>query len=163
MVRMGRAFVLALFLSALLPVSAEAGWGACGSARTFVHTFTVDTKWAGKVFGPGDVAKVVITVTRPAPEDPLGLGVPLDVPVGFPAEGVDVSTSFQGFFPFVFDAGVTDADGKVSMKLKLPRDAERGPVDAYTYASILHNRNGPGCSDFEEYGFKWDIPAVMVR
>ena len=165
MARIARALVLALLIGAAVPATAAAGWGArCrGSARTFLHTFTVETKWSKKVYGPGDVAKVVVTVSRPAPEDPAGLGLPLDPPVRQPAEGVNVSTSFQGFFPYVYDVGVTDADGKVAMKLKLPRNANRGPVDSYTYGSIVQNANGPACSDFEEYGYKWDVPAVMVR
>jgi hypothetical protein len=123
----------------------------------------VETKWEKKIYGPGDVARVTVTVTRPAPQDPLGLGVPLDPPVTQPAEGVDVSTSFQGFFPYVFDRDITNADGKVRLTLKLPPSAKRGPVDSYTYASLLHNAQGPACSDFEEYGYKWDVPAVMVR
>jgi len=164
MTKVVRVFALALLVTAALPAPADAAWDLrCRSARNFVYTFTVETEWQKRVYAPGDKAKLTVTITRPAPEDPAGLGVPLGGPSIQPADGVDVSTAFQGFFPYVFDRSTTNTEGKVNLTLKLPKKTKPGPIDAYTYASKVHNANGPACSDVEEYGFRWDIPAIKVR
>lgn len=162
---MVRALVLALVAMTLAPSPAGAVDYAteCAEARNYVYTFTVETEWQKRVYSPGDTVRVTVTVTRPAPEDPAGLGIPLGLPTAQPAEGVDVSTSFQGFFPYVFDRDITNADGKAKLALKLPNKTKKGRIDAYTYAGLVHNSNGPACTDFEEYGFRWDVPAITVR
>src|SRR5688572_15989931 len=54
----------------------------CGASRpTRIHAFTVKAEWDKRVFTSKETAAITLTVTRPAPEDPLGLGIPTDPPI----------------------------------------------------------------------------------
>jgi hypothetical protein len=158
--RIVRSAVLAVLLVVFLAPSHGATALACG-ARTYVHTFTVTTKWSAKSYRPGQLAVVTVTVTRPGPEDPLGFGVPVAVPVGLPAEGVTVQTSLPDYFPPPWDYDVTGADGKVKLKIRVPRDATPGRVYTASYASIVYNGNG--CPDVEEFGYRHEWPGFLVK
>lgn len=160
--RLLRLPILVVLLVAVLgapPAPAEAV--ACYEARTYLHTFTVETKWEQRSFARGEKARVTVTVTRPGPEDPLENGIPVPSPVGIPAEDVNVQTSLPDYFPPVWDYATTNEAGRAKLAIGLPRDAELGPTYASTYAFIIYNGNG--CPDFEEYGWLPEQPAFTIR
>lgn len=154
--------VKGLFFAALLsaasitvPAGMTAPAIACG-ARTMVWTFTIESRWDKKIYERGGIVTQRIKVTRPGPHDPLNNGIPLDSPANVPAEGVTVSTNLFAGYPFPWGVGETDADGKVTLKIKLPKTAKpRFPTS--TVATQIHNENGPACSDVEETGEYYSV------
>ena len=129
---------------------------------TQVHAFSVSTEWNKRVFRNTEKALVTLTVTRPAPEDPLGLGVPLDPPVTVPVEGANVWTSvLTGRYPFPYGFGQTDANGQVQFKIALGLLDKSGPYDVSHYASVYSNQGG--CPDIEEYGYLLESPGLTIR
>lgn len=170
---------LALLLTALLPSVGHAaaprpvrrlqaaGVGPdiplrCRGAATQVHAFTVQTEWNKRVFANTEKALVTVTVTRPAPEDPLGLGIPLTPPVTIPVEGANVWTSvLTGRYPFPYGFGQTDADGKVAFKISLKLLKKAGPYDVSHYASVYTNQGG--CPDIEEWGYLFEARGLTIR
>jgi hypothetical protein len=148
-------------LTVVIPPGKAASAGSCGS-KTEVYSFTVETKWSKSTYKVGDKAKIEATVLRPGPEDPLNLGIELNSPVLVPAEGVTVTTTLHVGFPPLFSRAKSDADGKVVMSLPLtPRT--KGKVFASTVATMMHNANGPACSEVEEIGQHHDVPAFVVK
>lgn len=158
------AALLAALMSWVLPTTSSAGVRAfCGSAKpTRIHAFHVETSWNKKVYKRGETAVVEVTVTRPAHEDPFELGIPIDPPFSVPAEaGIPVTTAvITNTFPPPFGRGETDDAGKVTLKIPL-KDLKAGKFDTATYASKWTNENG--CPDIEEWGWKPESPAFIVR
>ena len=180
MKRLRLVIVLALLLTALMPSAGQAaapgpvrrlqaaGIGPdvplrCkGGAATQVHSFTVQAEWNKRVFTNAEKAKVTVTVTRPAPEDPLGLGLPLVTPVTVPVEGVNVWTSvLTGRYPFPYGFGQTDANGQVHFKISLKLLKKAGPYDVSHYASAYTNQGG--CPDIEEWGYLFEARGLTIR
>lgn len=134
----------------------------CMRAATQVHAFTVQVEWNKRVFRHTEKAVVTVTVTRPAPEDPLGLGIPLDPPMTVPVEGANVWTSvLTGRYPFPYGYGRTDADGKVRFKIALNLLKQAGPYDVSHYANVYTNQGG--CPDIEEWGYTYESPGLSIR
>jgi hypothetical protein len=133
----------------------------CATGPMQVYTFTVETRWDKKRYSPGDTVKVVVHVSRPAGEDPLREDLPWPIEERVPVEGALVSTALSMVFPPVGSYGETDADGKVTIKFKLPRNID-GAIDSYTRASKYYATGGPDCTDLEEWGGKADVPAFVV-
>lgn len=146
----------------VLPQSASSAPCAGRHVSTRVATFTVETTWNKDVYKRGETVKVKVLVTRPGREDPAGLGIPLDPPERVPAEGVNVTTVLLVNPPYYpFDQGVTDSEGKVSFKIKLPKTV-KGEVDVVTHAKLVHNQGGPACSEIIEEEFLPEYPAFKV-
>ena len=135
----------------------------CAASPRQLYTFTVETSWSKKKYSPGDTVKVVVHVSRPAGEDPLREDLPWPIEERVPAEGALVSTALSMVFPPVGSYGETDADGKVTIKFKLPRNID-GAIDSYTKASKYYATTGGAsdCTDVEEWGGKADVPAFVV-
>lgn len=150
--------VAALVASAPLAIPAQAGPVACsgregGGMVTRFRTFRVEARPLKKSYPLNGTAAIEVTVTRPGEEDPLGNGVPLNSPVSLPAEGVDVSVGlYRGNF-YMYGIGVTDADGKALIKVKLNPNAPAGVVTGEAGARRFYNRGG--CPDIEEEGFAY--------
>ena len=133
-----------------------------GAAATQIHAFTLEVEWNKRVFKNTEKAVVTVTVTRPAPEDPLGFGVPLASPATLPVEGANVWTSvLTGRYPFPYGYGQTDADGKVQFKIALNLLKKAGPYDVSHYANVYTNQGG--CPDIEEWGYLYEAPGLTVR
>ena len=129
---------------------------------TQVHAFTIQVEWNKRVFKNTEKASVTVTVTRPAPEDPLGLGIPMDPPMTLPVEGANVWTSvLTGRHPFPYGYGQTDPDGKVHFKIDLKLLKKAGPYDVSHYANV--NTNQGGCPDIEEWGYLYEARGLTVR
>ena len=134
----------------------------CKGAATQVHAFTITAEWNKRVFRNTESAEITLTVTRPPPEDPLGLGVPLDSPVTIPVEGANVWTSvLTGRYPFPYDFGQTDANGKVEFKVPLKLLKKPGRYDVSHYASVYTNQGG--CPDIEEWGYLFEAQGLTIR
>ena len=175
---MRRLLIVSMLLMALMPSLAEAaplpvhrlqaaGVGPsiplrCKAMATQVHAFTVRAEWNKRVFKNTVKALVTVTVTRPAPEDPLGLGIPLDPPVTIPVEGANVWTSvLTGRYPFPYGYGPTDANGQVQFKIPLNLLKKSGPYDVSHYASVYRNQGG--CPDIEEWGYLLETGGLTIR
>lgn len=152
--------VAAVTISIGLTARAGAAPVPCASGPTEVKTFTVETEWSSKTYPAGGSAKVKVTVSRPGPEDPLGLGLPWPIQERVPAEGVSVATALSGVYPPAGALGETDDEGRVTLRFKIPKDL-RGPFDSFTDARLLHRVAGD-CTDIQERGWKADKPAFVV-
>lgn len=156
-----RSFSLAVAVAVFTALFGAAPAGACGGGPT-LESFEVLTEWSKSTYAPGETAKVDVTVLRPAPKDPLGFGVEYDPPTQTPVEGANVVTALAVGVPPLWGVGVTDADGKVHIEIKLRKDL-KGPIYASTRASIIYNEDGPDCTNVEEWGRKVDNPAFTVK
>jgi hypothetical protein len=117
-----------------------------------IKTFYVTIKPASKSYSVGDTVKVAALVTRPAHEDPLNNGVKFDPPASAPASDVNVGIglhiSNKVYLP---GFGITDANGKVTVSIKLPSYTPAGvaSVDAFAYKN---DAEAP-CFTLQENGF----------
>lgn len=133
-----------------------------GAAATQVHAFSITVEWNKRVFTNQEKALVTVTVTRPPPEDPLGLGIPLASPMTIPVEGANVWTSvLTGRYPFPYGFGQTDAEGKVSFKISLKLLKKAGSYDVSHYANVYTNQGG--CPDIEEWGYLFEPRGITIR
>src|SRR5687767_6272200 len=82
-------------------------------------TFNLEIGEPKPVYKIGEVASIEVTVTRPAKEDPLGNGIPMDRPYVEPAEGVIVGVGLHIGRVFLPGAAITDAQGKTVIKIKI--------------------------------------------
>lgn len=161
--RASAAVVTAALLLGGIPGSASSA--PCGGRHvaTAVRTFKITVEWNKQKYRKGETAKALVTVVRPGEEDPLNNGIPLDTPERFPVEGASVTTTLSVNPPYYpWGAGITDAEGQVLIKIKLPKNV-KGPVDGITRAWMTHNPNGPMCSEVTEEGFSFQSPALFVR
>ena len=87
--KLGALLAAAVALSTTLIAAPTSHAAGCGAMETVaLKTFHLVVKGQDKVYEVGETAKVVITVTRPAHEDPAGLGIYQEPPESFPAENV---------------------------------------------------------------------------
>jgi len=88
-----------------------------------------------KAVAIGNVATIKATVTRPAKEDPAGNGIPMERPYTQPAEDVIVGIGLSIGRVFLPGAGITDAEGKTTVKITIEEWAPAGKtVHASAYA-----------------------------
>ena len=148
---MKRITVIAAFalLASLLPGSAGASPAASplpcsgraldvmryGMEQVQLKTLDLEATAAKKSYRIGEVAKFKALVTRPAKEDPLGQGVPMDRPYVTPAEDISVGVGllFNGNV-FLPGFGVTDEEGQVTLKVKIQNYVKPGTVHASFFA-----------------------------
>jgi hypothetical protein len=135
--------------------------GACAGGPS-VETFEVLTEWSKKSYRPGATVGVDVTVLRPGPKDPLGMGVTYEPPYQMPVEGAYVIVAFAVGVPPVFGLGHTDANGKLHLDIPLRPDL-RGPIYSTTRASVIYNETGPDCTNVEEWGRTVEAPAFTIR
>lgn len=117
-----------------------------------LRTFHVEAKPVTKSFAIGKTAKVAVTVTRPAEEDPLGNGLPVpqvgEAPVADANVGVGVTLG-DVFFP---GFGRTDQMGRATIPIKLKSYAVPGKADATVYAYTTTANTT--CLRVEENGYR---------
>ena len=165
-----RSLRIGLVIAALLALLPAEGGAAparrgtragCGKP-TRVHAFHVEAVWTKEVYRTSEKAVVTVTVTRPAHEDPVELGIPLPVepPVTVPVQDAYVTTAIiTKAWPPPFGIGYTDANGQLTLKIPL-KAVEPGPQVATNYATKWTNQGG--CPDIEEWGFIRQDPAFKV-
>jgi hypothetical protein len=124
-----------------------------------LRTYNLDVRPDKKSYKVGDTAKVHVTVTRPAKEDPLGEGIPIDSPENFPAEGVNVGIGLRVGDVFLFGHNVTDAEGKTIVKVKIASYAPPGKAsaDAFAWKTAVDSP----CARVEENGYT-SIPNMFT-
>lgn len=124
-----------------------------GDMREVVRfrTFYVDAKPQAETYKIGTKAKIDITVTRPAHEDPLDLGVGLDPPTSAPAENVSVGVGIHVGDVFIPGFSRTDAEGHATVVVKLPTYMKPGAASVAAYAwNVVHESP---CLRVEEDGY----------
>lgn len=158
-------------LAALLVVAPVSSAGACSSrnVRSMIRsgaievvalrTYHLEVAPARKIYKVGDVAKINVTVTRPAHEDPAGLGVPIDPPQSFPAEDVNVGIGLRIGDVFLFGHSVTNADGLAVVKvpIKSYTPAGKAMADAYAWKTAADTP----CLRVEENGYR-QLPNLFT-
>ena len=127
------------------PVAAERTRNKCAAGNKMMEYITpvtlhVDIKaFPKKTYKVGDVVKVNVEVTRPAEEDPIGLGIAFERPMVQPAEDVNVGVGISIGRSFLPGYGLTKADGKTTVMIKLERyvPAATAHVRAFAYKEIV--------------------------
>lgn len=147
------------FLALGLPASAD---DSCGMDRINMYTFHVTIEADRKAYRIGDVAKINVTVTRPADQDPGGNGIPTPRPTSAPAEGAAAGASawVKRVYFYAFGPN-TDADGKSTIPLTIPRYARPGwvfvAVVAEKYVTTI------ACWDIWEVGYAEDPRMFKIK
>ena len=127
---------------------------ACGGVETLsLKTFHLEVQANKKVYKIGETANIKVTVTRPAEEDPLGNGIPMERPYVEPAPDVNIGVGLAIGRVFLPGAGITDENGVAIVRIKIERYAPRNQwADASAYAwKVLHEMP---CATVQEDGFR---------
>lgn len=125
----------------------------CGGVEVVqLRTFHVVVDTPKEKYAVGQTAIVKVTVTRPAHEDPAGLGVPIDPPVSEPAEDVNVGVGLTIGRVFLPGFARTNADGEATIKIKIEPYVRPGwaSADAYAWERQLETP----CFTVEENGYR---------
>ena len=121
-------------------------------------TLHVEIKPFPKSYKVGDVVKVKVVVTRPAEEDPVGLGVGFERPVTEPAAEVNVGVGISVGRTFLPGYAMTKEDGTATVLIKLEKyvPAAMAHVRAFAYKEVLYTT----CLVIEEQGYR-DAPNAF--
>lgn len=134
---------------------------ACSSAVLVLRSLNVTAVPSKKTLKPGEKFTVDFTVTRPAGEDPVGNGVTFDPPASVPAENVTVGLSiWVGDRTYFWQIGLTDAEGKDTLPLKVPANAEGGKALASASARRWIKSD---CPDILEDGYTNYVDFVTIK
>ena len=148
-------------LAAPASATTNGGDAACSSAVLVLRSLHVTATPSKKTVKPGEKFTVDVTVTRPAHEDPAGNGMTFDPPASVPAEDVTVGLSvWVGDRTYFWQIGLTDAEGKDTLRLKVPANAEGG--EALASASARHWIKND-CPDILEDGYTNYLSFVTVK
>lgn len=156
--------VAALFATVLHagPVGATTTGTSCGGGGVLVlrslHVTAVPSK---KTVHPGDKFTVEVTATRPAHEDPAGSGIEFEPPAEVPAQDVTVGLSvWVGKRTYFWQIGLTDANGKDTLALKVPNNAEGGKALAVVSGRHWIKQD---CPDILEDGYTNYANFVTIK
>lgn len=124
-----------------------------------LKTYHLEVKPDKRSYKIGETAQVHVTVTRPAKEDPLGEGIPMDSPKSFPAEEVNVGIGLRIGDVFLFGHNITDAEGHTTVKIKIASYAPAGKAyaDAYAWKTAVDSP----CARVEENGYT-AVPNIFT-
>ena len=157
-VRRALALSLVWLVAGLPAATSPASGSACSGAVLQMETLHVEAVPEKKVYRPGDTAVVEMTVSRPAHRDPFDMGVEFTPPASAPASDITVGvTVWVGQRTYFWDMGISDEEGKATMKLRIPRSSEGG-----VSAANASGRNviRSDCPDIVELGFT-DYPRFF--
>ena len=116
-------------------------------------TFKLDVEKMKREYKIGEIVDVKVTVTRPAEEDPLGNGIPMDRPYVEPVVGAIVGVGFHVGRVFLPGAAITDDQGVAVIRIKIENYAPAGQsVDVSVYAWKVIQQTT--CATVQEYGYK---------
>ena len=121
-------FALALLLvPSGAPVVGADRASACADISQAIHNFKVEAEWQKPSAKIGSVAKMDILVTTTADNDPAtGMPWPNGRPTEDPVEGASVGVGLLINDVFLAAGGVTDAEGKLTIKMKIERYVKPG-------------------------------------
>lgn len=148
--RLGSLLTAAALLIPLPSAAAAEATPGCFDFVVSATTFHVELKPDRSTYRAGTVATIHTTVTRPAHEDPAGLGQKIEPPESFPAPDVGVGVGLNLFGLHYVETSVTDGQGKASIDIKIPSSAPAGKVSGtgFAWKSVL---SAP-CASVEEFG-----------
>jgi hypothetical protein len=166
--RTGAVFAAVLTAALLLPAPAMAAkQAACGGRDNFMMETITPVTLHVKIgpfkesYARGETVKVPVLVTRPAEEDPLGLGVSYERPVAEPAEDVNVGVGISVGRSFLPGFGITNAEGKTTVLVRIERYVSApkvAHVRAYAYKEVVYTT----CLIVEETGYRDQPNAFKV-
>jgi hypothetical protein len=124
-----------------------------GMEQVSLLTLNLEVAEPKATYKIGETAEIEVTVTRPAKEDPLGNGIPMDRPYVEPAEGVIVGVGLHIGRVFLPGAAITDAQGVAKIKIKIESYAPVGQwADMSVYAwKVAYETT---CATLQEYGYQ---------
>ena len=130
----------------------RAGLKAGAMETVALKTFHLVIHPQKKAYKVGDVAKIHVNVTRPAKEDPLGNGIPMEAPNQMAAEGVSVGVGLRVGDVFLFGASYTDENGDATVKVELKDYTPGGMAiaDVFAWQKALDTP----CAKIEENGYQ---------
>lgn len=143
--------VAAAILTATQIVTPIGMAGACAETVA-LKTFFLEVKGMKKVYKVGDTAKIMVKVTRPAHEDPAGLGIYQEPPESFPAENVNAGIGLRVGDVFLFGHAMTDAEGVAIVDVKLEEWTPSGSAVADAFAWNV--QADTPCLRIEENGYQ---------
>lgn len=111
--------------------------GRCSDVSVPLRNFKVEAKWAKSTVRIGQTATLKVLVTRTAEEDPVtqeGHPYPTGRPMDEPAEDVALGLSMLIGDTFLNSGGVTNANGKADVKIKIKSYAKPGVGNSRIYA-----------------------------
>ncbi|HYI44980.1 MAG TPA: hypothetical protein VE174_05885 [Actinomycetota bacterium] len=123
----------------------------CAMETVSLKTFKLEIKAKKKLYKVGETAQVLVNVTRPAEEDPLGNGIPFERPMTEPAPDINVGIGLRVGDVFLFGHSMTDANGDAVVKVKLEpwTPAGNAIADAFAWNVV---QDTP-CLRIEENGY----------
>ena len=139
-----------LLLSLLPGTVSSAPLETCADVSVPIRNFKVEAKWQKPSVSIGDTAVLQVLVTRTAEEDPITeeepwpTGRPMEEPVG----DVELGMSMLVGNVFLSAGGVTKADGKGDVKVKIQTYTKPGVGHSRVYAELRHtppNFPAPSC------------------
>jgi hypothetical protein len=133
---------------------------ACAMEYITPTTLHVEIGPFKKTYRKEDVVKVQVTVSRPAEEDPVGLGIGFERPVSEPAPEVNVGVGISLGRVFLPGYGFTNEQGKTVVPIRIERyaPAKTAYVRAYAYKTQLETT----CLTVEEQGYRTVPDAFKV-
>ena len=130
-----------------------------GMESVALLTFNLELADTKKTYRIGDVVPIDVTVTRPAKEDPLGNGIPMERPYVEPVAGAIVGVGLYIGRVFLPGGAITDADGVARVRIKLAEYAPAGKLadaSVYSWKSVYETP----CASVQEYGYR-TVPGML--
>lgn len=127
-------------LAALVPSTGSAAPAPaphCADVSLALRNFKVEAKWVKSTVKVGDTARLQVLVTRTADEDPItedGEPYPTGRPMEEPVEDVVLGLNMLVGNVFLTGDGVTNAEGKSEVKIKIKTIAKPGTGTSRLYA-----------------------------
>ena len=139
--------------SFLLSVAAPTSASEEACEQVHVLAFHIEAKPDRPVYLVGEKAVIHATVTRPAHEDPAGLGIEFEPPHSEPAANINIGAALMtGDNTFLFGFAVTNDKGKADIKIDLDKsEAGMADVDIYAWNDVLRIP----CLTVREYGHRY--------
>ena len=116
------------------------------------RTLHLEVEQPRTTYKVGETAKIKVTVTRPAKEDPLGEGTPIERPYVEPAPGVMVGVGLYIGNVFLPGAAVTNDEGLAVVRIKIENYV---PVNKWADASAYAWKvvQDSPCATIQEDGY----------
>lgn len=159
--RSQRARLVVVALAIMAPAAAVASpVGSSGDCGKIVElrSLHVEASPQKRTYKPGDIIRVLLEVTRPGKEDPAGQGIPMDRQTTAPAADVPAGVSIWVDSWPMWGSGITDAEGLLRLKIKVPDHIPEGVGAAYAWAEKIWRSE---CPDVRETG-DTDYPTFVV-
>ncbi|MDQ3962484.1 MAG: hypothetical protein M3277_00980 [Actinomycetota bacterium] len=150
--KIGVLTVATLVAAGLVAIAPSPAYACGGVEQVTLRTFNLDVT-PPKVAEIGTTVTVKVLVTRPAKEDPLGQGIPMDRPFVEPAPDVIVGVGLSVGNVFLPGAALTNEQGVAKVKITMQNYAPANKrVDMSVYAWKVLQQTP--CLTVQEDGFK---------